>query len=135
MSHRHDPAAFGKLRHMETQHEFIERRRLAHEKARAEAENDPLIRELFGPKTPYVPSERELRAFCYEPGFMFRRQAGGPIDAPVSVGDTVTAVTDSSRVPGRVVSKNRRRRYPLRWFRTVRRALLRLQQYKMSPAP
>lgn len=59
---------------METKQDFIERRRLAHEEASREAENDPLIRERFGPKTPYVVTDRELRAYCYAPGFMTRRQ-------------------------------------------------------------
>lgn len=112
---------------METQHEFIERRRLAHEQARAEAENDPLIRELFGPKTPYVSSERERRAFCYEPGFMLRRQAGDPLDAPVSCGDTVTAVT-SSRGSRDTRRKNHRRRYVVRVVMSIYRSILRIQR-------
>lgn len=112
---------------METQHEFIERRRLAHEEAAREAENDPLIQELFGPKTPYVVSERERRDYCLPPGWMFRRQAGDPLDAPVSSGDTVTAVT-SSRGSRDTRRKNRRRRYFVRLAMYFHRSILRVQR-------
>ncbi len=80
---------------METQHEFIERRRLGHAQAAIEAENDPLIKALFGPHEETAISERMRRDYCLPPGWLFRRQAGEPLDAPVSSGDTVTAVTES----------------------------------------
>lgn len=60
----------------ETEAEFIDRRRRANLKAAQEAQDDPLIREVFGPRTPYVISERERSAYCYPEGFMFKRQAG-----------------------------------------------------------
>lgn len=123
---------------METEHEFIERRRLAHVQAALEAQDDPLIRELFGPHEPVVISERERAAYCYPPGFMFRRQAGDPIDAPVSLDDTVTAFTVSGSRGNENSNSGRRsrRRYPLRWFRSIYRALFRLQQIaaRLSPA-
>lgn len=60
---------------METQHEFIERRRLGHVQAAQEAEADPLIRAFFGPHEPTVITEAERQAYCYPPEFMFKRQA------------------------------------------------------------
>jgi hypothetical protein len=120
---------------METQHEFIERRRLAHVQAALEGENDPLIKAVFGPHEPVVISQRERDAYCLPPGWMFRRQAGEPIDRSVSLDHTVIVVTElGSR--GNENSNRGRRHYPLRWLRTVSRALLRLQQIaaRLNPA-
>jgi hypothetical protein len=84
---------FAIMRHMETQHEFIERRRLGHAQAAIEAENDPLIKALFGPHESRPITERERRLFCYEPGFMLRRQAGDPLPLDVPVSSADTAIT------------------------------------------
>jgi hypothetical protein len=59
----------------ETEAEFIERRRKANEQAAIEAGDDPLIKALFGPHEPVVISERERRLFCFQPGWMFKKQA------------------------------------------------------------
>lgn len=59
----------------ETEAEFIERRREAHEQASIEAESDPLIKALFGPHEAIVISEAERTAYCLSPDWMFKRQA------------------------------------------------------------
>jgi len=115
---------------METQHEFIERRLDGHRRAAIEAENDPLIKAFFGPHEKIAISERERRDYCLPPGWMLRRQAGDPLDAPVSSADTVLAVTES-RVLGESSShrrRNRRRRFVVRFLYGLRRAVFRLQQ-------
>lgn len=60
---------------METESEFIERRREAHEQAVVEAEADPLIKALFGPHEPFVISEAEKAAYCLPLDWMLKRQA------------------------------------------------------------
>lgn len=124
---------------METQQEFIERRRLAHAQAAVEADTCLLIKLRFGPHDTVV-TERERRAYVYPQGFMTRRQAGEPLDVPVSSRDTVLAVTESSRGLGESSSdirRNRRRRFIRRNY-VFARALRWLQQATarlMCPAP
>ena len=60
---------------METQAEFIERRRREHERAAIDAGNDPLIRALFGPFERVEISKAERDAYCLRPGWMWRHQA------------------------------------------------------------
>ena len=133
-----NPVVVGTVRHMETQHEFIERRKLAVDQAWLDAEHCPLVKARFGPHPEPVPVKRSM---LYSEGFMFKRQAGDlfPLDAPVSSADTVLSVT-AYKVLGINAkgSFRRSRRYPLRWFRDIRRAFLRLQQVAsrlMCPAP
>jgi hypothetical protein len=129
---------FAIVRHMETQHDFIERRRLGHIQAAMEAENDPLIKALFGPHESRPITERERRLFCYEPGFMLRRQAGDPLDVPVSSADTATSCTESGSCSAHGVGRRRnRRRYLLRLLRCISRTVRGFQSLtaRLSPAP
>ena len=59
----------------ETEAEFIERRREAHEQAAIEAETDPLIKALFGPHEAIAISEAERAAYCLPLDWMLKRQA------------------------------------------------------------
>lgn len=113
---------------METQHDFIERRRLGHEQAAQEGANCPLIKARFGPHEPVKPIKASM---LYSEGFMLKRQAGDPIDAPVSLDHTVIGITDESRGLGESSSnrrRNRRRRFVVRLGYGFARALRWLQQ-------
>lgn len=60
---------------METQIEFIERRRREFERAAIDADNDPLIKAVFGPFERIEISKAERDAYCLPPGWMGRHQA------------------------------------------------------------
>ena len=60
---------------METENEFLERRKLAQVQADLDSREDPLIKALFGPFESTPISQREREAYCLPPDWMLKRQA------------------------------------------------------------
>jgi hypothetical protein len=59
----------------ETEAEFMERRRRDRIRADLDAQDDPLIREVFGPRIPTVITQADYDRFGFAPGWALKKQA------------------------------------------------------------
>jgi hypothetical protein len=60
---------------METQDEFLKRRKLDQSQADLDSDRDPLIRAFFGPFERVPITRQEFEAYCLPTDWMLKRQA------------------------------------------------------------